>query len=120
MHRHDSRTDLGVIKIHANVISSIASIAASEIEGVKKVGGTSKGIVELLRCKAGQCGIRVGIDKHDEVHIAIPLVIKFGFNIPEVANRVQENVRQALEKMTSVPIKDIDINVQGIEKEGAA
>ena len=35
MQREESRTDLGAIRIHKNVIASIASIAAIEIEGVK-------------------------------------------------------------------------------------
>jgi uncharacterized alkaline shock family protein YloU len=59
--------------------------------------------------------IKVEIDKNEEVKVEIPLVIKYGFNIPDIANKVQENVRNALEKMTNLSIKDIDINVQGIE-----
>jgi len=43
-------------------------------------------------------------------------VIKFGHNIPDVANKVQENVRVALEKMTNISVKDIDITIQAIEK----
>ena len=61
-------------------------------------------------------GIKVEIDKNDEIKIEIPLIIKYGFNIPDIANKVQENVRNALEKMSNLSIKDININVQGIEK----
>ena len=38
MNRDESRNELGVLRIHKNVISSISSIAAIEIEGVKRVG----------------------------------------------------------------------------------
>ncbi|HNX81903.1 MAG TPA: Asp23/Gls24 family envelope stress response protein [Candidatus Omnitrophota bacterium] len=114
MHREETRTDYGIIRIHRNVIASIASIAAVEIEGVHGVGGNLKsGILELIGQK-NPGAIGVDIDKNDEVHVNIPLIIKFGFNVPEVANKVQENVRLALEKMTSVAIKDININVLGI------
>jgi uncharacterized alkaline shock family protein YloU len=118
MHQEESRTDLGTIKIHKNVIASIASLAATEIEGVKRVGGDFKsGVLELISRKTA-VAIRVEIDKNEEVKLVIPLVIKYGFNIPDIANKVQENVRNALEKMTNLLIKDININVQGIERGG--
>ncbi|MCX5697665.1 MAG: Asp23/Gls24 family envelope stress response protein [Candidatus Omnitrophica bacterium] len=60
--------------------------------------------------------IDVVIDKNGEVRVVIPLVIKFGYNIPEVASRVQENVRISLERMTDVSLKDINVNVKEIER----
>lgn len=120
MHREESRTDLGTIRIHKNVIASIASLASMEIEGVKRVGGNFKsGILELIG-KNLLPVIKVEINKNEEVKIEIPLIIKYGFNIPDIANKVQENVRNSLEKMTNLSIKDININVQGIEKGGNA
>jgi uncharacterized alkaline shock family protein YloU len=116
MHKEESQTDLGKIRIHKNVIASIASLAAVEIEGVKRIGGDFKsGVLELIGKKT-LMAINVEIDKNEEIKVEIPLVIKYGFNIPEIANRVQENIRQALEKMTSLSIKYININVQGIER----
>ena len=116
MHREESRTDLGTIRIHKNVIASIASLAATEIQGVKRVGGDFRsGFLELIGKKTS-IAIKVEIDKNEEVRITVPLVIKYGFNIPDIANKVQENVRNALEKMTNLLIKDININVQGIER----
>jgi uncharacterized alkaline shock family protein YloU len=116
MHKEGTQTDLGTVRIHKNVIASISVIAAAEIEGVKRVGGDFKsGILELINRKS-QPAIKVTIDKNDEVWIDCPLIIKYGFNVPDVANRVQENIRSALEKMTSLAVKDININVQGIER----
>jgi uncharacterized alkaline shock family protein YloU len=116
MRRDESRTDLGVVSIHKNVISSIATLAACDIEGVKEVGRDLKARIVQLISRRPLSSIRVEIDKNEEVRIEIPLIIKYGFNIPEIADRVQENVRAALEKMTNLTIKDININVQGIER----
>lgn len=116
MQRDESRTDFGTIRIHRNVVASIASIAATEIEGVKRIGGDLKsGILELIG-KKSLSAIKVFIDKNGEIRVEAPLIIKYGFNIPDIANKVQENVRNALEKMTNLSVKDININVQGIEK----
>jgi uncharacterized alkaline shock family protein YloU len=117
MQKEESQTDLGKIRIHKNVIASIASIAAVEIDGVKRIGGDFRsGFFELLGSKKSLMAIRVEIDKNEEIRVEVPLVIKYGSNIPDIANRVQENIRAALEKMTSLSIKYININVQGIER----
>ena len=116
MQREESRTDLGTIRIHKNVIAAIAALAATEIEGVKRVGGDFKsGIMELLG-KKNFSAIKVDISKNEEVRVQIPLIIKYGYNIPEIASRVQENVRLALEKMSNLSVKEINVNVQGIER----
>ena len=116
MNQEESRTDFGLVRIHKNVIASIASIAATEIEGVKRVGGDFKSNFLELVGKKASTAIKVEINKSGEVKVDIPLVIKYGFNIPDVAAKAQENVRNSLEKMTNLSIKDININVQGIEK----
>ncbi|MFH1640407.1 MAG: Asp23/Gls24 family envelope stress response protein [Candidatus Omnitrophota bacterium] len=116
LRKEGSRTDLGTIRIHKNVVASIASLAAGEIEGVKRIGGDLKSGILGLIGKKTIYAIAVSFDKNEEIRIEIPLVIKFGYYIPDIANSVQENVRAALEKMTSLSIKDININVQGIER----
>jgi len=111
--REESRTDLGLIRIHKNVIASISSLAALEIEGVKRISTNS--LLEIFGKKTAN-SIKVELIKNEEVKVDIPVYIKYGFNIPDIANRIQENVRIALEKMTDLSIKDININVLGIER----
>ncbi|MFA5275773.1 MAG: Asp23/Gls24 family envelope stress response protein [Candidatus Omnitrophota bacterium] len=116
-HKDESVTDLGAIKIHKNAIASIAAIAAIEIEGVKRVGGNLQSGLFSIVGKKSYSAIRVEINKSGEAAIEIPLIIKYGYNIPEIANKVQENVRQSVEKMTSLSVRDINIKVKAIEKE---
>ncbi len=116
MVQEEARTELGLIRVHENVISSIASIAVIETPGIKSVAkGLRTSIMELLG-KKGHSNISVNISKNEEVKIEVPVVVKYGFNIPEVASMAQDNIRQALEKMTNLLIKDININVTGIER----
>jgi uncharacterized alkaline shock family protein YloU len=113
----ESTTDLGAIKIHKDVIASIASLASLEVEGVKKIGGDFKTSIYEMLGKSQQRGIRVDIDRNDEVRLDVPVVVKYGYNITEIARRVQENIEQSLGKMTNLIIKEININVQRIERE---
>jgi uncharacterized alkaline shock family protein YloU len=116
MDKEESRTDLGIVRIHKNVIASIAAVASAEVEGVKRIGANLKsGMMEFIGKKT-YSAIGVDFDKNGEVKVEIPLIIKYGYNIPGVADRVQENVRNALEKMTNLSIKDINIIIQGIER----
>lgn len=116
MHKEESRTDLGIIRIHNNVIASIASVAACEIEGVKGIGKDFKAGLLGLIDKSNLSAIKIEKDKNGEIIMQIPLVVKYGFNIPETAAKVQENVRSALERMTNLSIKDINIIVQCVER----
>ena len=112
----DGRTDIGMVKIHDNVIASIAALAATEIEGVKEVERNLKsGLGEFLG-KGRTGAISVERDKNGEIIISVPIIVKYGYNVPEVAGKVQENIRHALEKMINISIKDINIKVQGIER----
>ncbi|MDP2943718.1 MAG: Asp23/Gls24 family envelope stress response protein [Candidatus Omnitrophota bacterium] len=116
MRTEESRSELGIIKIHKKVIASIASLASMETEGVRRVGGNIKTNLYELIGQKGLSGIKVDIDKNGEVKLEVPLIVKYGFNIPEVANKTQENIHRALEKMTNLVIRDININIQGIER----
>lgn len=116
MKPEESRSDLGIVKIHKKVIASIASLASTEIEGIIRIGGDAKTNLYEFLGKKSISGIKVDIDRNGEVKLEIPLVVRYGSNLPELANKVQENVSRALEKMTNLSIKDIDINIQGIER----
>jgi len=116
MDNKDSNTDLGSVRIHKDVIASVASIASLEIDGVKKIGSDLKSSIYELLGKKQHGGIKVEIDSNNEVKLNMPLVVKFGYNVTEVARNVQDNIQQALEKMTSLTIKEININIQKIEK----
>ena len=116
MKTEESRGDLGTVKIHKKVIASIASIASTDIDGVMRVGGDMKTNIYDLFSKNSLAGIKVDIDKNNEIKLNVPLVVKYGYNIPEVADKVQENIHRVLEKMTSLSIKEININIQSIEK----
>ena len=118
MHQEESHTDLGTIKIHDNAIASISATAASEIEGVKSIArGFKFNLSELFdKNKVSATGIRIEKDKNGDINITIPLIIKYGYNIPDIANKVQENIKVALEKMTNLSVKDINVSVQAIER----
>lgn len=110
-----TKTELGEIKIHHNVISSIAIEAAKQIPGVMKIAGNVKSYFFQVLGLNGHSAIKIKFDKNNEAIITIPIVAKYGYNIPEIAAKVQENAKLAIENTTGINIKEINVDVQEIE-----
>lgn len=113
--RRDS-TDSGSIRIHDNAIASIAVLAATEIEGVGTVTKTLKSTLLHLFCRKCSWAVLVKKDESGEIIVYVPISVKYGYNVADVATRAQENIRVALDKMVNLAVKEIVINVQGIER----
>ena len=113
----EEKTDLGNIRIHNKVISAITSMAVSEVEGVVGIYKGIKGNIYDIFGRKELAAIKVEMDSNNEIKLDVSVVVKYGFNIPEIARRVQESIRKALEKMTSLSLKEINVNIQEIEKE---
>ena len=44
----------------------------------------------------------------------LSLNIKYGYNIPQVSEKVQEKVRAAIENMTGLTVLDVNIKIAGV------
>lgn len=118
MGEKQTKTDLGKIKIHYNAISSIAAIATMEVNGVLRLHTTTLfGKVLKFFGKDPRGGaVSVDLKENNEVDIGVSVVVEYGQDVPRVANNVQENIRQAIEKMTGLAPANIDVKVKGVEK----
>ena len=112
----DHNVDFGLIHIHEKALADIASSAISEIEGVSVIPNSIKHTLLEFFGKKRYSGIKVGIDKDSQVSIQIKILVRYGMNIPLVGRQVQEAVRAAIEKTADINIKDIDVNVCGVER----
>jgi len=106
--------EFGHVNISDDVIGIITNIAASEIEGVQLQGTLAGDIAEILGKKNMTKGVRVDINEQDEVQVDLSVVVDFGVVIPEIAWKVQESVKTAIENMTDLKVTSINVNVQGI------
>lgn len=108
---------LGRIEIAPEVIEVIAGIAASEVEGVEKMRGSfASGVVERLGKKNHGKGVRVDLTE-EGIKIDVYCVIAFGVSIPNVAQKIQDGIRQALLNMTALEAEEVNIHVVGIQFE---
>ena len=109
--------ELGGVKVYKSAVSSLVSIAALEVPGVKAVASNFwSSLFDLFGRKFSQIYVDTG-PHSDEISVSVPLVISYGYNVVDVAAKVQENVRSALERTTSLTVKDVNIKVKEVQKE---
>lgn len=107
-------TELGVVRIADEVVSIIAGLAATEIEGVSAMsGGIGGGIAEVLGRRNFSKGVKVEVGE-EETKIEIFIIVDYGVRIPDVAWDIQESVKKAVETMTGLKVTDVNIHIQGV------
>ncbi len=109
---------IGEVRISTDVIVVIAYTAAMETEGV---AGMSAGVVDNISQVLGRKGASKGVKvelSEKETSIDLFLIVDYGARIPDVAWRTQERVKNAVESMTGLDVKAINIHVQGVSFDG--
>ncbi|WP_073091667.1 Asp23/Gls24 family envelope stress response protein [Selenomonas ruminantium] len=105
---------LGSIRIADEVVSIIAGLAATEVEGIAGMsGGIAGGIAEMLGRKNFAKGVKVEVGEK-EAAVDLYIIVKYGVRIPDVALAAQENVKQAIENMTGLSVVEVNVHVQGV------
>ncbi len=111
---------IGSVTFAADVIATIAGLAATEIEGVAGMtGNVINGISEILGRKNLTKGVKVEVGK-EETAIDLYMLFYYGVSVIETCKKVQENVKKAIETMTGLRVVEVNIHVQGVQFEKEA
>lgn len=104
----------GEVKIADEVVAIIAGLAATEVSGVDSMAGNiTNELVGKLGMKNLSKGVKVDVTE-EHVSVDLSLNIKYGYNIPEVSEKVQEKVKSAIENMTGLTVLDVNIKIAGV------
>ncbi len=91
----------GKVVYNASIIEGIVAIAVSEVDGVARLSG-----------KGG--GILLHQDK-EAVYADVTIEAKFGYDVPELAYRVQQSVIHGIENMTCFKVAKVDVHVVDVD-----
>lgn len=109
---HD--VEKGTVNISEEVVSAIAALAVSEVEGVYGLSSSfTADIAELLGKKNMSKGIKLSIEEK-VVSVECFVVVTYGYEIPAVAEAIQENVINAVESMTGLSVASVNVDIVGI------
>ncbi|NLG85045.1 MAG: Asp23/Gls24 family envelope stress response protein [Firmicutes bacterium] len=104
----------GNIRIANEVGGIIAGLAATEVEGVAGMsGGVVDGIAELLKKKNLAKGVKVEVGER-QAAVDLYVILEYGAKVPEVAYKIQENVKRAIESMTGLEVVEVNVHIQGV------
>lgn len=104
----------GSIKIAEEAVASIVSLAAAQIKGVAAMSGSmASGLTEKLGKKNLTKGVKVEITEQNVV-VALNIFVEYGVKIPKLALEIQNEVRDTVQTMTGLQVKEVNIYVQGI------
>ena len=97
---------MGCIHISEDVLASIAAGAAAAVEGIS-------GLMNLATKKTAARGVRLSLVDNAAV-IDLYVMVRYGYPIPEVAEKIQNAVSSAVEAMTGFQVKAVNVHVGGV------
>lgn len=115
MLKSTAKTDLGRIQISDEAIAEMASTAALRVTGVAGMGasGRVESLAQILGVERGGRGVLVEL-RGRELSLRLSILVDFGAEVAEVGLSVQEAVAAAVEQMTGLDVRDVDIAIQGV------
>ena len=104
----------GSLQISTEVLGKIARCAALEVAGVAEVscGSQNRKVKDFLERANVQSPVTVEM-RDGTAEITLHLVVAFGARIPSVAEKVQENVKTAVQNMTNVTVSRVELVIAG-------
>ena len=109
----------GSLQISSEVLAKIARLAALEIDGVAEVTtGGSQNVRGLL----GRTGLQKPVNVVLEDGIAtvtVHITVVYGSKVMPLCEKVQENVKQAIQNMTGITVARVDVLVVGLAEPAA-
>lgn len=105
---------VGTIQIADDVVAMIASLAATEVDGVSSMmGNITNELMSKVGMKKLTKGVKVDILETNVV-VDLAIILEYGYNIPTTCQKVQDKVKTAIETMTGLNVTDVNIRIAGV------
>ena len=92
----------GKVVYNVGILRNIVELAVAEVEGTMPSEQNRKS------------GISLYIEK-DGVYVDVSVAVQYGYNVPELAYRIQQSVKQSVENMTRYKVAQVDVHIRDVE-----
>lgn len=108
----------GNVMISEDVVVAIVEHALADVEGVAGLS-TKPGndIADLIGMKNWGKGMKIQIAEDNTITISCNVLVSYGQSVVDVADAVQSALTAAVESMTGVAVKAVNVNVCGIVRQ---
>lgn len=90
----------GKVVYNAGIVKEIVALAVEEVKGKPLVAGKKRGISLFF--------------EKDGVYADVSVIVHYGYNVPELAYRIQQSVKQRVETMTNYKVAKVDVHIQDV------
>ncbi len=116
------QTEHGSTTIVDAVVSKVAGIAAHEVAGVYALGGGATRAFGAMTQRVGigderSQGVTVEVGER-EAAVDLTVVIEYGESIPQVTNRIRENVIRRIEGICGLTVTEVNVSVNDLHFPG--
>ena len=109
----NNKTELSV---NTEVIEKMAEIAAKEVEGVSGLSKKSIDLKGIVKTKNAFKGVKVE-NINGAIEITVYICVKQNAKAKEVAEKVQNNIKDKIQTMTGNAVTQVNVNIADIEIE---
>jgi len=104
----------GNVTYGSNIVLSVINLATKEIAGVSSIVTKFSSVLKRWFSNNYYEGVKVTYNKN-AMNVDVYINVCFGYNVTEVAYRVQENIKNSLSGMIDIKINCINVHVLGVE-----
>jgi len=104
----------GNVTYGSDIVLSVINLATKEIAGVSSIVTKFGSALKRWFSNNYYDGVKITYNK-DAMNIDVYINVCFGYNVTEVAFRVQENIKNSLSGMIDVKINRINVHVLGVD-----
>ena len=116
------KTERGTTTVQDGVVSTVAGLAAQEVEGVRMGGGTSQAMGSIMSAvpgvgggSASQSSRGVSVEVGEvEAAVELSMSVEYGRAIHQIAEAVRTNVIRRVESLVGLRVTEVTITVNDI------
>ena len=107
------------LSINTEVLRKMAEIATLEVDGVAAIAKKNYDLKDAVKVKSALQGIKIE-SVNGALEIGIFITVKKEAKVKEVAEKVQQNVKEKIQTMTNTAVTKVNVVVADIAFEEAA
>jgi uncharacterized alkaline shock family protein YloU len=104
----------GNVTYGSDIVLSVINLATKEIAGVSSIVTKFGSALKRWFSNNYYDGVKITYNKN-AMNVDVYINVCFGYNVTEVAFRVQENIKNSLSGMIDIKINKINVHVLGVE-----
>ncbi len=113
----EKQSKQNIDRISEEIVSAAAMKAALGVPGVYGLCDTLSGnLTRMIGVKDNDLiGVKVSGEK-EKLTIDVYVIVRFGVKIPQLAWDIQSAVKEAVEDLTPLHVKEVNIHIQGVQE----